>query len=152
MSSIASLPVCLFMQISIRLPRNTEAPCFPVVKLKGTFWETEVLLCISCFLFSLSFNKAVSSLCACPGNCNPSQCGFSQSPGNWQLQEMFPGAEFSDCEVTLVLCGTTLLLHMAVCQEHITRELSLFPRNLHLGSPPQPDFLSFPSESFPHKP
>lgn len=45
------------MQISIRLPRNTGTPCFPVVKLKGTFWESEVLLCTSCFLFSFLLRK-----------------------------------------------------------------------------------------------
>lgn len=49
---LPSITFYLFMQISIRLPRNTETPCFPVVKLKQTFWDTEVLLFFSCFLYS----------------------------------------------------------------------------------------------------
>lgn len=52
-----SITFYVFVQISIRLPRKTETASFPVVKLKGTFWETEVLLCISCFLFSFLLTK-----------------------------------------------------------------------------------------------
>lgn len=61
-SSLASLPISLFIQISIKLPRNTETPCFPVVKLKRIFWETEVLLCISCFLSILLTKQCLLSV------------------------------------------------------------------------------------------
>lgn len=54
-SSVTSLSICLFIQISIRFPRNTESICSPVIKLKGTFGESEILLSTSSFIFLLSF-------------------------------------------------------------------------------------------------
>lgn len=145
MSSLASLSICL-CRFPSGCPEILRLPVFQWSSLSKLFGRLNYYCSFHAFFLP------VSSLCACPGNCSPSQFGLSQSLGNWQLQEVFPGAEFSDWEVTPVSGGTALLLHTAVCQEHITHELPLFPRNVHLGSPPQSGFLSFPSGSFPHQP
>lgn len=54
---LCNIAFYLFIQISIRLPRNTENICSPVIKLKGTFWESEILLRISSFLFCFLLRK-----------------------------------------------------------------------------------------------
>lgn len=149
-SSIASLSMCLCRFLS-GCPETLRLLVFQWWSLREPFGRLKYYCAFLAFFF-LSFNKAVSSLCACPGNCSPGQFGLSQSLGSWQLQEVFPGTEFSDWEVTPVSDGTTLLLPTAMCQEHTTHKLPLLPRNVHSGSPPQPDCLSFPSGSFPHEP
>lgn len=74
---LPSITFYLFIQISIGLPRNTETPCFPVVKLKQTFWETEVLLFFPCFLYS-----SVFSLCL-PRQLQPEPVWTQPEP--WEL-------------------------------------------------------------------
>lgn len=55
MSSVTSLSICLFIQISIRLPRNTESICSPVIKPKGTFGSLKYYCIFHPFFFLLFF-------------------------------------------------------------------------------------------------
>lgn len=81
-SSVTSLSIGLFIQISIRLPWNTESICSPVSKLMGNFGESEIPLGTSSFIFSsfiLTFKKAVIFISDSPGDCPPNPPGLIQN-------------------------------------------------------------------------
>lgn len=81
-SSVTSLSIGLFIQISIRLPWNTESICSPVTKLMGNFGESEIPLGTSSFIFSsfiLTFKKAVFFISDSPGDCTLNPPGLIQN-------------------------------------------------------------------------